>query len=65
MKVSKFSDTQTALILKQGSDGVPVANISRDAGISQATNFNWKRRFDGLLPTEVRRPKQIVRRAAS
>jgi putative transposase len=24
-----------------------------------ATYFNWKRKFDGLLPTEMRRLKQL------
>jgi putative transposase len=38
---------------------MPVADICRKAGISQATYFNWKRRYDGLLPTEMRRLKQI------
>lgn len=45
-------------ILKQGADGMPVAEICRKAGISQATCFNWKKRYDGLLPTEMRRLKQ-------
>ncbi|MEY9278824.1 hypothetical protein ABIA03_000016 [Bradyrhizobium yuanmingense] len=31
MKASKFSDAQKAFILKQGSDGVPVAEICRRA----------------------------------
>jgi hypothetical protein len=34
MKASKFSDAQKAFILKQGSDGMPVADICRKAGIS-------------------------------
>jgi putative transposase len=38
---------------------MPVADICRKAGISQATYFNWKRKYDGLLPTEMRRLKQI------
>ena len=41
MKASRFSDAQKAFILKQGADGVPVADICRKAGISQATYFNW------------------------
>ena len=57
MKASKFSDAQKAFILKQGADGVPV--ICRRAGISQATYFNWKKRYDGLLPPEMRRLKQL------
>ena len=59
MKASKFSEAQKAFILKQGSDGMPVAEICRKAGISQATYFNWKRKYDGLLPTEMRRLKQL------
>ena len=53
------SDAQKAFILKQGADGMPVAEICRKAGISQATYFNWKKKYDGLLPTEMRRLKQL------
>lgn len=42
MKASKFTDAQKAFILKQGSDGMLVADIYLKAGISQATYFNWK-----------------------
>jgi len=38
---------------------MPVADICRKAGISQATYFNWKKKCDGLLPTEMRRLKQL------
>jgi putative transposase len=37
---------------------MPVAEICRKAGISPATYFNWKRKYDGRLPTEMRRLKQ-------
>lgn len=57
MKASKFTDAQKAFILKQGADGVPVSEICRRAGISQATYFNWKKKYDGLLPTEIKRLK--------
>ena len=59
MKASRFSEAQKAFILKQGADGTPVADICRKAGISQATYFNWKKKYDGLLPTEIRRLKQL------
>ena len=57
MKASKFTDGQKAFILKQGADGVPVSEICRRAGISHATYFNWKKKYDGLLPTEIKRLK--------
>jgi putative transposase len=58
MKASRFSEAQKAFLLKQGADGMPVADICRKVGISQATYFNWKK-YDGLLPTEMRRLKQV------
>jgi putative transposase len=59
MKASSFSDAQKAFIIKQGEDGTPVAEICRKAGISQATYFNWKKKYAGLLPTEMKRLKQL------
>jgi len=59
MKASKFSEAQKVFILKQGAEGVPVAEICRKAGISQATYFNWKKRYDGMTPPEMRRLKQL------
>ena len=59
MKASKFSDAQKAFVLKQAEDGVPVAEVCRKAGISQATFFNWKKKYGGMLPNEMRRLKQL------
>jgi putative transposase len=59
MKASRFSEAQKAFILKQGADGMPVADICRKAGISQATYFSWKKKYDGLLPSEIRRLKLL------
>jgi putative transposase len=59
MKASKFSDTQKAFIVKQSADGMAVADVCRKGGISQATFFNWKRKYDSLLPTEMRRLKLL------
>ncbi len=43
--------------MKQGRDGVAVADICRR---SQAGDyFNWKKKHDGLLPHETRRLKQL------
>jgi len=38
---------------------VPVAQIRRKARISQATYFNWKKKYAGLLPDEMRRLKAL------
>ena len=59
MKASNFSDAQKAFIITQGEDGTPGAEICRKAGISQATYFTWKKKYAGLLPTEMKRLKQL------
>jgi len=59
MKASKFLEARKAFILKQGAEGVLVAEICRRAGISQATDFSWKKRYEGLTPPEMRRLKLL------
>ena len=59
MKASKFSDAQKAFIIRQGEDGMPVAEICRKAGISQATFFNWKKKYAGMMPSEMKRLRQL------
>ena len=59
MRASRFTDAQKAFILKQGTEGMPVAEICRKAGISQATYFSWKKKFDGMTLPEMRRLKQL------
>jgi putative transposase len=45
--------------LKQQELGTPVEEICRKMGIAQATFFNWKKRFSGLGPSELRRLRQL------
>lgn len=59
MKASRFTDAQKAIVVKQGEDGVPVAEICRKAGISQATYFNWKKKYAGLMPSEMKRLREL------
>ena len=59
MKASKFTDAQKAFIIRQGEEGTPAADICRKAGISQATYFNWKKRYAGLMPSEMRRLREL------
>lgn len=60
MKASKFSDAQKAFILKQGDEGKrTVADICREAGISQATYFSWKKKYGGLLPSDMKRLREL------
>ncbi len=59
MKASRFTDAQKAFIVKQGNEGTTVAEICRKAGISPATYFNWKKKYEGLMPSEMRRLRDL------
>lgn len=59
MKASRFSDARKAFILKQAQDGVPIGDMCRKAGISQATLYAWRKKYAGLLPTEMRPLKAL------
>ncbi|MCB1419783.1 MAG: transposase [Notoacmeibacter sp.] len=55
MKALKFSDAQIAFALKQAEDGRAVGEVSRKAGIWKAPFYNWRKRYAGLMPSEVKR----------
>jgi putative transposase len=59
MKASKFTDAQKAFIIRQSDEGTPVAEICRKAGISQATYFNWKKKYSGMMPSEMKRLREL------
>ena len=59
MKVSKLSDAQKAFVLRQAEDGGPVAEVSRKGGMCQATFFNRRKKYGGMLPNEMRWLKQL------
>ena len=59
MKKSRFSEQQIAFILRQAEDGVPIGEVCRKAGVSEATFYNWRKKYGGLLPSEMKRLKQL------
>ena len=59
MKRSRFSEQQIAYILRQGEEGTTVEEVCRKAGISQATYYNWRNKYGGLTPSEMKRLKQL------
>ena len=53
MKASKFSEAQIAFVLKQAEDGTAIGEVCRKAGISEATFYNWRKKYAGLMPSEM------------
>jgi len=59
VKRSRFTEEQIAFALKQQEVGTPVEEICRKMGISDATFYNWKKKYSGLGPSELWRLKQL------
>ncbi len=59
MKKSRFSEEQIIGILKEQQAGLPVAEICRRHGISDATSYTWRSRFGGMKVSDARRPKAL------
>lgn len=59
MKRSKFTEAQIIFALKQSETGVAVSEVCRKMGISEATFYNWKKKYGGLGVPELRRLKQL------
>ena len=50
MKKSKYTDEQIAFALKQAELGTSVDEVCRKMGISDATFYNWRKKYGGLGP---------------
>lgn len=59
MKKSKYTEEQIAFALKQAELGTSVEEVCRKMGISDATFYNWRKKYAGLGPSELKRLKQL------
>lgn len=59
MRKSKFTESQIAFILRQVDEGTAITEVCRKAGISEATFYNWRAKYGGLTPSEMKRLKQL------
>ena len=59
MKRSKFTEAQIAFVLRQAEEGTAIGEVCRKAGISEATFYAWRKRYAGLMPSEMKRLRQL------
>ncbi len=55
MKKSRFTEEQVAYALKQVELGMAVGEVCRKMGIAEATFYVWRKEYDGLGPSELKR----------
>lgn len=59
MKRSRFSDSQILSILKQAENGVPVPELCREHGMSNASFYKWRAKFGGMDTSMIKRMKEL------
>ena len=59
MKRSRFTEHQIISILKEADAGMPVKDICRKHGISDATYYNWKSKYGGMEASDLKRMKEL------
>ena len=64
MKRSRFSEEQIIGILKEHESGVPVAELCRKHGVSDASIYEWKAKYGGMDVSEARRLKALEKENA-
>jgi len=59
MKKSRYNESQIMSILKEAESGVPVAELCRKHGMSDATFYNWRAKYGGMDVSMMKRMKEL------
>jgi putative transposase len=59
MRKSRYSDSQILAILKQNEQGVSVADLCREHGMSSAMFYKWRAKFGGMDASMMKRLKEL------
>ena len=59
MRKSRFSETEIVYAVKQIEMGVPIKEVARKYGVCENTVYQWRKKYDGLSPSELKRLKEL------
>ena len=59
MKKSKFSPSQIVKNLKEYESGNSCSDLCRTYGMSPATLYNWKKKYNGMDSTDLKKMKAL------
>jgi putative transposase len=59
VRKSRFTDEQIIEFLKQAEGGVPVKELCRKNGFSDASFYKWRGRLGGMEVSEARRLREL------
>lgn len=59
MKQKRYTEEQIIGILNEAEAGMPVADLCRKHGMSDASFYNWRSKYGGMTVSEAKRLKQL------
>jgi putative transposase len=59
MKKSRFTEEQIIGFLKQADVGMPIKELCRKGGFSDATFYKWRTKFGGMDVSDAKRLKEL------
>ncbi len=59
MKMTRYSEPQILAILRQAEGGVPVAELCREYGMSNASFYKWRAKYGGMDASMVSQMKAM------
>ena len=55
----RYTEEQIIQVLREGEAGAKIGDLCRRYGMSDATYYNWKRRYAGMSVSELHRLKGL------
>ena len=59
MRKARFTEHQIIAVIKSVEGGRTVKDVCREAGISEATYYNWKSRYGGMEASDIKKIKDL------
>ena len=59
MKKGRYSEEQIIGFLKQSDAGMPIKELCRKGGFSDATFYKWRTKFGGMDVSDAKRLKEL------
>jgi len=59
IRKARFTEHQIIAVLKSVEAGRTVKDVCREAGISEASYYNWKAKFGGMEASDIKKMKDL------